>query len=277
VRCGGWRITEIVSFLLLIAGTLANLTYPDWWASMNDLLWALPLAVFIGTIVVGFLVAPYAIYDNKQKECGALAGELNKIETMVPNFVLKKIDQSFLGNVVTTLYDESQNKVTQEIEHPYFTRIWIANDPTKPTYGVEALYVYGEIEFWDEYYKKCHFCMGGRWAETKEISQNAEPIEIEQISIPPNGRPYCMDIGLKYLAEQEFYGYNNETLGKHTKGFRDMDRKLDKGVYIIRARFRCKGVDTSFYFKLDNLGKDNEVRLKSILEPPTLDKKDSQT
>jgi hypothetical protein len=272
---GGWRITEGISFgLSLLGGFLAWKLSPDLVASMNNLLWLIPLGVLIGTIIVGFLLAPYNMYSAKQNEANDLGTELNKIKTMTPRFVLTKIDENFLGNVITTYRDA--NKVEQEIEHPYFTRIWIANDPSKPEYGVEARYVYGEIEFWNITHTTCYFRMGGRWAETKEIVQGAEPIEIEQITILPNGRPYCMDVGLKYRDENEFYGYNNETPRKATKGFRDLDRKLDKGDYLIRARFRCKGVDTSFWFRIENQGKDRATRLTRTNEPPNPDKEGFQ-
>src|SRR4030042_237130 len=97
-------------------------------------------------------------------------------------------------------------------------------------------------------------------SETKEIADGGQPIDIDQIDIPPNGRPFCMDIGLKYYDEDEFYGYNNETPRKTTKGFRDQDRKLMLGTYFVKTRFRCKGADTLFWFRLENSGKGNHVK-----------------
>lgn len=76
-----------------------------------------------------------------------------------------------------------------------------------------------------------------------------------------------MDIGLKYINEDEFYLYNNETPRKQAKGGRDSDRVLGKGTYYVRARFRCKGVDMPFWFILENLSKGKEVTFKSVPQP----------
>jgi hypothetical protein len=203
--------------------------------------------------------------------------KLKLIENAKPNMVLKKIDENLLGDVSTRKYSESLNAVIiEKPEHPYFTRIWIANEPSTTLLSADAVKMYGEIEFWDELAQRQYFTMGGRWAETKEITNGGQPIDIDQIDIPPNGRPYCLDIGLKYQDEEEFYGYNNETPRKKTNGFRDKDRQLCKGVYIVRARFRCKGLDTSFCFRLENLGKGEKVRFIPIQPHSNIGERDSQ-
>jgi hypothetical protein len=68
-----------------------------------------------------------------------------------------------------------------------------------------------------------------------------------------------MDIGIKYTGEDDFYGYNNQTPRKSTKGFRDNDRALGEGTYAVNVRLRCKGVDKSFRFQLINPGAGQDV------------------
>lgn len=190
--------------------------------------------------------------------------ELYRIRNARPNIVLTDIEENLRGNVTTQEYSSVLNKwVIGEAEHPNFTRIWIANEPMNTFQEVDAIKLYSEISFYDDVGTNI-FVMGGRWAETPEIANGAQPIEIDQIDLPPNGRPFCMDIGLKYHDEDEFYGYNNETPRKNTKGFRDTDRKLGKGNYYVKVRLRCKGVDKTILFKLSNPGIGQNVNFMGI-------------
>ena len=70
-----------------------------------------------------------------------------------------------------------------------------------------------------------------------------------------------MDIGLKYKDEDEFYLYNNETPRKNTRGFRDTDRALPIGKYLVKVDFRGTNVSQSFKFTLNNPGKGKGVLL----------------
>jgi hypothetical protein len=190
--------------------------------------------------------------------------ELYRIRNARPNIALTDIEENLQGNVTTREYSSVLNKwVIGETEHPNFTRIWIANEPMKAIQEVDAIKLYSEINFYDDVGINI-FTMGGRWAETPEIANGAQPIEIDQIDLPSNGRKFCMDIGLKYYNEDEFYGYNNETPRKNTKGFRDNDRKLGKGIYYVKVRLRCKGVDKTILFKLVNPGAGQNIHFGEI-------------
>lgn len=223
-------------------------------------------------LIVILIVTPFFIFHKLRLITEGLQKELDDIKNAKPNIVFKRLDESYLGAVQNRVYSSSLNTfLFEKPEHPYFTRIWIANDPTNKSFTVDAIKVWCEIEFWNELYNKKYFTMSGRWAEAKEIADGGQPIEIDQIDIPPNGRPYCIDIGLKYLEEEEFYGYNNDTPKKDTKGFRDKDRELVKGIYIIKTRFICSRVDESFWFRLTNPGVGKGVGFELIESPlPTL-------
>jgi len=194
---------------------------------------------------------------------------ISKLENARPNIMLKSIDEAFLGSIVTRQIDSLSGRLIEKPEHPYFTRIWVANAPLKPIQSVDATKLYGEITFYDNEGREL-FVMGGRWAQTKEIADGGQPIEINSVDLPPNSMPFCLDIGLKYHGEDDFYGYNNETPGKNTYGFRDADRKLGKGNYYVGVRFRCKGVDKVFWFQLTNSGAGQDVSFVEIVEPSCL-------
>jgi hypothetical protein len=184
--------------------------------------------------------------------------ELWRINNTKPNIILKSIDENFEGSVITRRYSGVLNDMLLgPVEHPNFTRIWVANSPSKSVEEVDANRLYGEISFYNS--SKLLFSMGGRWAETQEIADGGQPIEIEQIDLPPNGRGYCMDIGIKYPNEDDFYGYNNQTPQRATKGFRDTNRALGKGTYKVCVRLRCKGVNKSLWFELTNNGANQDI------------------
>lgn len=228
--------------------------------------WNWQIHALIGFIVFASIMT-WMVIENRI--------ELWHINNAKPNIVLKSIDENLQGNVITREFSSVISQTLYgETEHPNFTRIWIANEPMKAVQEVEACNIYGEITFYRDTGKNVLFTMGGRWAETKEIADGGQPIEIDQIVLPPNGRPFCMDIGLKYGDEDEFYGYNNETPRKNTKGFRDHDRKLDSGNYTVKLRLRCKGVDRSFWFQLKNGGAGQNVSLIPIDQLPSLCKED---
>lgn len=202
---------------------------------------------------------------------------LEEILTSRPNIVLKQVDEHYEGHMETRVRSSPNEQwVTTKSESPRFTRIWVANEPTRVELGIKAEDLAGQIEVWDESCSQPRFSMAGRWAETRQVVQGADILETKQITIPPNASPFCMDIGIKYLDEDDFYGYNDETQRKGAPGGRDHERVLGKGTHTVGVRFRCKGVDTTFWFKLHNEGKGSDVRFEPIT-PPKSDRADSQT
>lgn len=156
---GGWGITDTIAGLVAIVAGIILWLFAPLGVVMNILIWAIPLVVFIITFFTRLVLAPYTFYDTKHKEAKHLGDELDKIKVMTPHFVLRKVDESYYGNITTTMF--INNRKEQVIEHPYFTRVWIANEPIKPEYAAEARYVYCEIDFWNESCQNRLFYMGG--------------------------------------------------------------------------------------------------------------------
>jgi hypothetical protein len=196
-----------------------------------------------------------------------LEKEIRYFRDARPNIALKRIEENFLGNLVTWQYSSLTSQwLAGKTEHPNFTRIWVFNDPLKPVQSVDAINLYGEITFYDNVGSRL-FSMGGRWAETKQSIEGGQPIEMEQVTLSPNGKPFCMDIGLKYSDENNFYGYNSEP---SATGGRDPNRELSTGPYYVKVRFRCKGVDKTFVFRLFNRGAGQDISFTETTQQPSL-------
>jgi hypothetical protein len=71
-----------ISLVVTIFGGLASSLYPDELGTvMSYLLWALPLVVFLGTSVVGFLLAPFYMHSDVVRERYMANKELSDIKT----------------------------------------------------------------------------------------------------------------------------------------------------------------------------------------------------
>jgi hypothetical protein len=224
---------------------------------------------FVGIFfVISLVLLLSVIFDLRHK--------LQEILASKPNIVFHHIDEHFTGNIETHMYSNMfKQRIITQAETTYYTRIWVSNEPTRVELGIKAEGIAGQIDVWDESYQKLIFSMSGRWAETKQAIQGALPLETKQIDMPPNASPYCMDIGIKFTDEDEFYCYNDETQYKRAPGGRDPERKLGIGSYLVMVRFRCKGVDTPFWFQLVNLGKGYQVSFTTTNSPLALSKEDS--
>jgi hypothetical protein len=210
---------------------------------------------------------------------------LVSLGTIVQQAIVNSRFSRSLPNIKVLFYDNQFGAVThwnprtKEILYagsPIFTRLYIANDPKTSVYGMKANDVTAHIEVRDGKNKLIYPPLIGRWSDTDEIyKEGVDKALIEQISLPPNGRARLLDIGLKYLGEDEFYLYNNETPVKpQIPGFRDQDRKLGVGEYNVKVRVRGEKTDKTFNLRLINPGKEKVVSLIPIHGKPIPEKKD---
>ena len=215
--------------------------------------WDLAVVFVVFCVFVG-----WAIVDRES--------QLRRIRNAKPRLVIKNT-RNVLGGFQTFEIDPITKKPKTVIatENTTFTYVYIANEPVKPEWGIKAEKVYGEVTMWDELGTRSLFTMRARWAETEQVAEGGKPIQIEQIDLEPNGRPFPIDIGMKTPQEDWFYGYNNDAA--RNAGFRDTENKVGVGVYCLQTRFRCTGVDTSFWFRLDNFGIGHDISLQRIQKP----------
>lgn len=71
---------QAISFLLALAGGIATRVRPELAGQMNFLLWAVPLAVFILAVMVGFILAPYQMHQEVVRERDGLQIRLVDLE-----------------------------------------------------------------------------------------------------------------------------------------------------------------------------------------------------
>lgn len=262
-----WLAKTFVKPLLivdLLAGLLAIIFgaiiyyHPTWGGTMNVLLWAIPLSVFVVAIVVGFLCAPYYTYKELERKRDGIQSELNQIKDARPNIELVGTE-----NIKTAIRNVRTGEILGE---PVFTQVKFANNPATPLQAVDAPNVAAHIEILD---KSGHllFNMIGRWSETKEEALGARPPEMEQISIPANGRPNPLDIVLKYHEDHDCYGHNNTSRRLAPNDWRDEEKKLPVGTYFVEVHLQGSNVDKVFSYGFVNRGPGTDIELMPFVAP----------
>lgn len=251
---GKLRLAEAVSFLLTILGWGVTQLYPMLGDVMSFLIVAIPAAVLLGTIILGFLLAPYLIYAETESKRSAFEEQLTALEETSPEMRFHD-----WRNHQAPIRNQRTGQVSGE---PFFTQVQFVNDPEVSTQAAEAERVVGHIEVYDRNRSTKLFRMVGRWADTDEFAQvGPAVIELNQINIAPNAVPRTLDVVLKYEEDDDCHGYNNETPREAPRDWRDHRRRLEKGDYAVRVRLRGRNVDEEFWFSLHNPGSGGQVEL----------------
>lgn len=234
----------LVDVVLGGAGAYLNisgkLSFPTW-------LWILLFGI-------AFIIVPFIVFHKLRLRLDELQSELDGIKNARPNIALIKTENSSrpIRNV----------KTGEILGTPWFARVQFANNSLSQTQMVEASKVVGHISIYEQTGQHL-YDMIGRWAETKEVATGGRPIEIDSLDIPANGRPYPMDIVMKYPEDEEFYGYNNDNPRLAPIDWRDSQKQLPAGTYSVRVRLRGNNVDKEFWFDLINKGRGENVELKA--------------
>jgi hypothetical protein len=205
-----------------------------WWPFITFILF---------TALVGWII--YGLYRN-----------LRARDNARPNLFLHHIE-SPVKNIRKVIIDGSgEQKI---IGNPHFTRIWIANIPKSPELGADANDVYANIQFFDASKHQVLPDMSGRWPEA---GQPAGSLVTQQMKIPPNGKPFCLDIVMKYLDDDDMYGYDD--FAHQLPNGKNPNTKLGVGQYFVKVTFACIGVNLPLWFQLKNPGKDYEVIFSEV-------------
>ena len=229
----------MISAVVASAGLALDITQTidigyKWWPLVA-------FGIFIG-LVVGIL---YGLYT-----------ELREIKTTIPRLVLQNVESPIKDIAKITFERDGSQKL---IGVPTFARIWISNEPRKPELGVTAENVYAKIEFLDRVNQKTMVSMSGRWPEA---GQPQGSLKTQQMNIPPNNKPFCLDIAMKYPEDDETYGYDD--LAHQRPDGRNPKTKLNKGVYSVKVTLACKGVNLPLWFQLNNQGKGHDISFSEI-------------
>jgi len=70
-----------------------------------------------------------------------------------------------------------------------------------------------------------------------------------------------LDIAARYDDETECFGWNNESYFSNPK-WRNPDRALPRGQYLVKVAVRAAGQSREGFFVLNNAGTRNDFRLE---------------
>lgn len=240
----GWLVYVINIFSMVNLGY--NLT--------GNPIFVIPTWGWLIFLIIGLIIAPFFAFHKLQTK-------LNRIKNARPNIVILGI-----RNIQTAIRNMRTGEILGE---PHFTQILFANDPLTPLQAVDATNVAGHIDIYKKDGKHL-FYMIGRWSETKEEVRGAQPFEMEQITIPPNGRANPIDVVLKYRGDEEGYGHNNESRKIAPTDWRDNQKPLPAGNYSVRVRLRGTNVDKVFWLNLVNKGKGKDIEFEAAVYAPSI-------
>lgn len=183
--------------------------------------------------------------------------ELHHIKTSVPRLVLDSYEPNLtdIAKIATTIIQGTPQ--TELIGVPTFTRIWVSNKPLSPELGVDAENVHAEVEFQGRQHQ---VRMSGRWAEVEESHDN---LKTEQVNMPPNGKPFALDLIMKYKQDNEAYGYDN--VAHRLVDGRNQKTLLEKGRYTIKVTLKCKGIDLPLLFTMQNPGSGEDINFSPLV------------
>ena len=153
----------------------------------------------------------------------------------------------------TPIHMQQGNQVIR-VGTPYFAHAFFANSPDDTTEESTARSVGARVTFWDKKRRDRLFpAMVARWSDTPEVSQvgGIRRNVHHQVDIEPNGIPRPIDIILKYPDEDVCYGYNNESARDYLPHWRDPQKMVPKGVYLVQVQLQGIGVRRKdFWFLL---------------------------
>jgi hypothetical protein len=87
-----WAFYGFISGVLVLVAGIIVWKHPDWGATMNNLLWMIPLGAFLLMMAIGFFVTPYKIDKERKKEIEKLQDEINYLKKQGKTFFEDNID-----------------------------------------------------------------------------------------------------------------------------------------------------------------------------------------
>lgn len=242
----------VIDYMFGFAGLYQSITGAT---TLTQVLWGI---VFL----LAFTIPPFIAFHKTRVKRDSLQDRLNMIHNARPNIAIRGTE-----SVTTTI----RNLITgQSLGTPCFTHALFANDPLTQLQAIDAPNVAGHIDV----YNKSGVCLYGdvigRWSETKEEATGGLPAEMEQIMLPANARPFSLDIILKYRGDQECYVHTNAGRKRAPTDWRDKEKELAIGDYLVRVRLRSNNVDKEFWLKLTNQGQGADVSLELLATQPSV-------
>lgn len=100
-----WAICELISGILALLGGFIAWKHPQWGGVVNNLVWMIPLSVFLLLLVIRLLTAPYEIYKEQEKKIAvntnpeAQKQQEKAKKLLAKDVAIKEGRMFFVGNV----------------------------------------------------------------------------------------------------------------------------------------------------------------------------------
>jgi hypothetical protein len=158
-------------------------------------------------------------------------------------------------------------KGIERVEKYYFAHAVFSN---KPMAG-NARNVVATIEYFDSKQNQIPiYNFYGRWGLEKEqpraITHTTFPKEQFRVDISPNGDKYELDLAMKHQNENFCFAFND--VSYYSVEFRKFEYILkDNTIYICVTLNGEKMIQSSYWFKLTNEGKNAGMKIQIIAAP----------
>jgi len=206
-----------------------------------------PTLGWIALFVISSLVVPFIPYHKMRTSRELLRTKLEDIESSRPDI-----------EFVSAISEKTRIPHTRiEDKQPYITSLIFANNPEYPTDAMIARNVRAYIIFNTCSTKPEELCSGyGNWQ-----TQSSNCTEVD---MPPNSKPYRLNIALKYHDEQYCCRFGYDAL--ETNWLYDIGTKkqLDIGKYVIEVLMQGTNIRKLFRFLLKNGGRNQGLTVEQI-------------
>jgi hypothetical protein len=238
---------EAVITTALVAGLAVDYLMPE--LVFGVLLWTAPLAALVSLAAVSCLHAAYSLRRGSSRQA-----RLPKQPT-APQERSARI--SFAG------WEAVEAPLTPaDGEAAWLSRLNFTSEPDPQAMILQSPSVAAIVEFYDGSGESLQFAMVGQWASgLPDMATGAQPEGTNTIEIPLGGPPSALNIALKYDQDEECYGFNHETPGHASDDWRDRQKRLEPGEWIVKVVIYGTSLEETFWFKLVNRGAGHRARV----------------
>lgn len=108
----------------------------------------------------------------------------------------------------------------------------------------------------------------GKWRDKPQASSRPHHVSISDLmefDLPPNGIPHRIDFAIKYHADEDMYGYNDEA-HRYSSDGRFAELKLTANNFFIRVKLKAIGLkdEPSWWYEIEHQGKQSKPTIRRL-------------
>jgi hypothetical protein len=104
---GAWAISQVLAGVITLIMGILVWKYPNWEASAKNLLWMIPLGIFLVLLVIRLAIAPFNIYQKQQMDLRSIEKKLQETEKNLED-ARKQISLS-ITEIIASLYIKNRD------------------------------------------------------------------------------------------------------------------------------------------------------------------------